>query len=81
MSQPKMTISLLVSVLSLAPFASAQEADHLQRYDRLANVEQFENRPTAEATQMLLDEMLFQRATQTYVWAMPVINVLGMKNG
>ena len=30
---------------------------------------------------MLKDELLFQRATQTYLWAMPLINTLGMKVG
>src|SRR5262249_15221485 len=27
------------------------------------------------------DELLFQRATQTYLWALPLINTLGMKVG
>jgi hypothetical protein len=27
------------------------------------------------------DELLFQRATQTYLWALPLINTLGMKFG
>jgi hypothetical protein len=28
-----------------------------------------------------MDELLFQRATQTYLWALPLINTLGMKEG
>jgi hypothetical protein len=28
-----------------------------------------------------MDELLFQRATQAYLWALPLINTLGMKNG
>ncbi|MGH6678383.1 MAG: DUF1254 domain-containing protein, partial [Bradyrhizobium sp.] len=52
-----------------------------QSYNALANVAQFENRPTAEASQRLMDELLFQRACQTYLWAMPLINTMGMKTG
>ena len=41
----------------------------------------FENRPTAEASAELRDELLFQRGTQAYLWALPLINTLGMKLG
>jgi hypothetical protein len=51
------------------------------RFDQLANLPFAENRPTADTTQTLQDELLFQRATQTYLWAMPLINTLGMKVG
>jgi hypothetical protein len=40
-----------------------------------------ENRPTPETAKVLKDELLFQRATQTYLWALPLINTLGMKVG
>ncbi len=40
-----------------------------------------ENRPTAATAKLLRDELLFQRATQTYLWALPLINTLGMKFG
>jgi hypothetical protein len=40
-----------------------------------------ENRPTKETAQTLRDELLFQRATQTYLWALPLINTLGMQVG
>lgn len=30
---------------------------------------------------MLMDELLFQRASQIYLWAMPLINTMGMKTG
>jgi hypothetical protein len=57
--------------------ALAQES----RFDRLANLPFTEGRPTQETAQTLRDELLFQRATQVYLWALPVINTLGMKNG
>jgi hypothetical protein len=54
---------------------------HTSRFDRLANTRFKENRPTKETAQTLRDELLFQRATQTYLWALPLINTLGMKFG
>lgn len=51
------------------------------RFDELANAPFNENRPANETAQMLRDELFFQRATQTYLWALPLINTLGMKNG
>src|SRR5262245_9957045 len=51
------------------------------RYDALADSAMNENRPTPETAKLLRDELLFQRATQTYLWALPLINTLGMKVG
>src|SRR6266481_1636440 len=57
--------------------ARAQET----HFSELANLPFAEGRPTAETTQKVHDELLFQRATQTYLWAMPLINTLGMQVG
>ena len=38
-------------------------------------------RPDDEAPRTLLEELLFQRAVQAYLWAMPLVNTLGMKTG
>ena len=51
------------------------------RFDALAQLPFKENRPTPEAADTLRAELLFQRATQAYLWAMPLINTLGMKEG
>jgi hypothetical protein len=37
--------------------------------------------PTEVTAQSLMDELRFQRATQVYLWALPLINTLGMKEG
>jgi hypothetical protein len=50
-------------------------------WDEISALPFKENRPTKETAQTLRDELLFQRATQTYLWAMPLINTLGMKYG
>src|SRR5262245_53664666 len=57
------------------------QAGELDRFDALANSPMVENRPTPETSKLLKDELLFQRATQTYLWALPLINTLGMKVG
>jgi hypothetical protein len=67
----------LAAVLLHAGSASAQ----LVRFEGLSSLPFSENRPTQETAQTLRDELLFQRATQTYLWALPLINTLGMKVG
>ncbi len=57
--------------------ALAQES----HFDKLANLPFTEGRPTKEGAQPLHDELLFERATQTYLWALPSINTLGMQVG
>ena len=78
------TLNLLAAALlgvlamsGLATQALAQET----HFDKLANLPFAEGRPTKETAQTLRDELLFQRATQTYLWAMPLINTLGMQVG
>jgi hypothetical protein len=58
--------------------ASPALADH---FDKLAASPMAAGRPTAAAAAELKDELLFQRATQVYLWALPLINTLGMKEG
>ena len=67
----------LVAALMHAGSASAQ----LSRFEALSDLPFAENRPTQETAQTLRDELLFQRATQTYLWALPLVNTLGMKVG
>ena len=68
----------LIFVLSLAIVLSATAQS---RFDELANLPFYENRPTPETAKTLRDELLFQRATQVYLWGLPLINTLGMKVG
>lgn len=66
-----------VLLLCAASATFAQEAN----FDKLANLPMKDGRPTKETAQTLRDELLFQRATQTYLWALPLINTLGMQVG
>src|SRR5262245_52353852 len=52
-----------------------------QRFDALANLPFEKDRPTVETAQKLRDELLFQRASQIYLWALAAINTYGMKDG
>jgi hypothetical protein len=73
-----MLISAAVAaVLTHVGAASAQ----LARFEELSSLPFAENRPTPETARTLRDELLFQRATQTYLWALPLVNTLGMKVG
>src|SRR5262245_58698200 len=72
-----LSLAILLSALGLVPLAQAQT----DRYEASANSAMVENRPTPETSALLKDELLFQRATQTYLWALPLINTLGMKAG
>jgi hypothetical protein len=70
-------MSIIAATTLLSGAALAQDA----RYEALANTPTFENRIAAGSAQTLMDELLFQRATQTYLWALPLINTLGRKEG
>ena len=67
--------------VALLLLASSRVVLSQTRFDDLANSEFNENRPTDETTKKLRDELLFQCATQTYLWAMPLINTMGMYDG
>ena len=70
-----------LTVMLPAFFVSTANMAQTTRYSALANSSMLENRPSAKTSSLLKDELLFQRATQTYLWALPLINTLGMKFG
>jgi hypothetical protein len=78
MTRPNPIAALIVC--GSAVFGASSHAQ-VSRYDTLAESAMSENRPTPETSRLLREELLFQRATQTYLWALPLINTLGMKVG
>jgi len=71
--------ALLAALLFVAVTGSAHaQAD---RFEALAGLPFEQNRPTPETAKTLMEELDFQQATQAYLWAMPLINTLGMKFG
>ena len=79
----KPNIEKAALIATMVAFIGLPVAVHAQidRFDSLANSPMAENRPTPATAKLLRDELLFQRATQTYLWALPLINTLGMKVG
>ena len=73
-------VAALVGVLGLSGLATQVLAQG-NHFDKLADLPFAEGRPTTETAQTLRNELLFQRATQTYLWALPLINTLGMQVG
>ena len=66
----------VLAIVSPAPIM-AQDA----RFEALAELPFVQNRPTPETAGTLRRELAFQQATQAYLWALPLINTLGMKFG
>jgi hypothetical protein len=66
----------LVAIV-LAQSATAQTS----RYEGLASIPYKKGYFDKSGSDALLDELLFQRAVQTYLWAMPALNMYGMKEG
>ncbi|WP_327139150.1 DUF1254 domain-containing protein [Nocardia sp. NBC_01327] len=50
-------------------------------YDELAEAGFDGGFPTAETVRLLRDELVFQRAVQSYLWSLPAINIWAMKEG
>ena len=72
----RITVAAL-AVMSSATLASAQS----ERIQALADIPFEQNRPTEEAARTLMEELTFQRATQSYLWALPLLNTMGMRDG
>src|SRR5262245_633407 len=53
----------------------------VSRYDELASLPFKNGYPSKEGITALKDELVFQRAVQSYLWALPVLNMYGMKEG
>jgi hypothetical protein len=51
------------------------------RYAKLADAPFVNGNLRAEDVEKLKDELMFQRATQLYLWALPSLNMYGMKEG
>ncbi|PJN96815.1 hypothetical protein CNY89_00370 [Amaricoccus sp. HAR-UPW-R2A-40] len=77
MAQVRLMITAAFALATVSQSAIAQES----RFQALADLPFVENRPTPETAETLRQELAFQQVTQAYLWAMPLINTLGMKFG
>lgn len=70
-------ILILATILLLPGFVGAQG----DRYARLATLPLETGYPSEEVSRALDEELFFQRACQTYLWALPAMNMYAMKTG
>ena len=77
-----LTSALLASALCGATIiASGMAYGQSNHFDALADLPFEQNRPTPATAKTLMEELAFEQATQAYLWALPLINTLGMKFG
>lgn len=78
-----LNLSLAAAVLMTAcqPQEKQSSAAETNKYETLANLQMDGGYPTAETSRTLDDELYFQRAVQTYLWALPSVNMYAMKEG
>src|SRR5579864_4965073 len=50
-------------------------------YDKLADQPYIEGYPLKADISLLKQELLFERGVQAYLWALPALNMYGMKEG
>jgi hypothetical protein len=74
----RMLRNVLCGVITATSLAAHADG---QRYDTLANAPFAGGFLSHDAIASLKDEIVFQRATQTYLWALPALNMYGMKEG
>ena len=71
-------LRVTLCVLALLPAAAQAQ---LSRYDDLANTPFDGGYPTRDGITALQDELFYQRAVQVYIWALPALNLMAMKEG
>jgi hypothetical protein len=75
-----MKLSALASLVLAVGLASPSLAQNV-RWNELANLPFQQDYPTEETAQRLMDELLFERGMQSYLWALPAVNMWAMKQG
>jgi hypothetical protein len=68
-------LATLTLTAALMPAAIAQQS----HYNELADLPFQQGYPTEETARQLTDELLFERGVQSYLWALPAINMWAMK--
>jgi hypothetical protein len=73
-------IFLGTAILAIT-FAGGATVSAGDRFTELANQPFIENAATDESAKTLMEELFFQRACQVYLWALPAINTVAMRDG
>jgi len=75
---------LLISTLGLTactPPSNQTSNSSQSHYDKLAAIPYVVSYPSKDDISSLKKELLFQRASQAYLWALPALNMYAMKEG
>jgi len=77
------TIFLAVALVGAGAYAIATTPEEVQksRYHLLADMPFVSGYIARDHVPALLDESFFQRGVQTYLWAVPALNMYAMKEG
>ncbi|MDR4493999.1 MAG: DUF1254 domain-containing protein [Nitrospirales bacterium] len=75
-----MKILTTAATLSILLFFAGAAHGQADRYEALANLP-FDAATQRKTSRTLDEELYFQRATQTYLWALPAMNMYAMKTG
>jgi len=70
-----------LSALLLGAALTGQVHAQSSHYDELANLPFPNGYPSKESLAKLKDELVFQRGVQSYIWALPALNMYAMKEG
>ena len=76
-SMHKVCITLGIFAAAYCTSAVAQTS----RYDELSDLPFPNGYPSKDGVATLKEELLFQRAVQSYIWALPALNMVAMKEG
>ena len=76
-----LAITTLIAGCASRPASPPAASSPSSRYDALATVPLTEGYLSKQDTATLKDELLFQRAVQSYLWAQPALNIYAMKEG
>lgn len=82
----KMLVPVAMTIVIGCERSNSKSSDNTvntqqNRFELLANLSFPNNQPSKEAVTTLNDELLFQRATQVYLWALPAVGLMAMKEG
>lgn len=75
----KKLICFLVGVN--ASLSAVEPSEHVKYQQALANLEFKNDYPTVQSSKILDQELKFQKATQAYLWSLPLANMIAMKEG
>ena len=71
--------ALAVLALAGCQLSEAPKPAQASHYSQLANTPSPENYATKEGAAKLSDELLFERGVQSYLWALPAVNIRAMQ--